>query len=1186
MENQNTRRANNPNNQKSPTKKQVPPNRPASSRPAPKPASKPMSKPAPSKAVVTSGNANNQNSSARPANKGLNSSIIRAKLGKIAKIEKLPKTVQDSIPIHGFAENGVFETYPGTFTKTYKIKDVNFHTATGSEQADIYQDYITFMNSLDSNLSWEITIFNHEIDKRQTMADVKMPEQKDGLNKYRREMNEIIKRGLENGNNSVLQDKYLTIALKDINADHAFTRLNKLDVQVSDGLKKITKVETRPLTTIERLELLYNIYNIDSDYRFSTRIFDKKEVFKLEDIARMGLHIKDVIAPISFNFSKDNSFKMGDIYAQAFCLRKVAQRMSTYFITDLSEIPGNMLISISVDNIAREKATRMVETHLNDVRADANKYTRQAAQNGYIPELPYKLKNARDDAEVTMNDISRNDQKLYFMTMTVVIFARTQEMLDDLKRQVITTAKGYSCNLEPMNYQQEFCFNTALPLCRNDIFAEQIRSSEEMGIFIPFNVEELKQKDAIMYGNNQQTKSLILYDRLKGANFNGLIFGGSGCVDRETEYFNGKEWKSIADYTEGEEVLQYNPKTDEVSLVAPEQYIKAPCDKMYHFRAEGIDEVLSPEHRVLYRSAPCLTKYDVNMNEITAQELYQKIKEDGEFDGYIQTGFLYGGKGINLDEIDIKIMLAVMCDGKFKESAEKNVCTLSLKDLHKTEELKKLLYAAGIPFKEEFKGKYTIFSFISPYRESELKDCWYQCSGFQLQAVCDFMLKWNGYATDEMELTTANKDMADFIQFAFSSCGYRAAIVNDDENGEIKASINIRISSNIFAGFAKNGSGQPTATVEEVTPRDGYKYCFTVPTHSLVLRRNGQIMVTGNSGKSFTAKIEMSSVLMKYPNVQVFVIDPQSEYTGFVEAFGGQRITLAPRANNLACINPLDLNISYDKDDDLDPVTAKSEFMISLFEIIGRREVLDTDIIDKCTRAIYKPYIEYLTENKLTIDKMRCPTLTDFYQKLMQMSNTRPEAELLAKDISQYTSGSFNTFASRTNIKADSKFVVYDTNGLGPGLKEMGLFICLNDVWNRMIENNRKGIYTWFYIDEFHLLLETARTASFLKRIWKMARKWRGVPTGITQNTGDILAIQEARDIVNNTFFVLMLNSSDEDRNNLQDLFKLSNTHIEKIRNADPGHGLLFNGKITVPFEFNFPKDTELYKIFNTQAER
>ena len=109
MENQNTRRANNPNNQKSTTKKQVPPNRPASSKPAPKPASKPMPKSAPSKAVVTSGNANNQNSSARPANKGLNSSIIRAKLGKIAKIEKLPKTVQDSIPIHGFAENGVFE---------------------------------------------------------------------------------------------------------------------------------------------------------------------------------------------------------------------------------------------------------------------------------------------------------------------------------------------------------------------------------------------------------------------------------------------------------------------------------------------------------------------------------------------------------------------------------------------------------------------------------------------------------------------------------------------------------------------------------------------------------------------------------------------------------------------------------------------------------------------------------------------------------------------------------------------------------------------------------------------------------------------------------------------------------------------------------------------------------------------
>ena len=149
-------------------------------------------------------------------------------------------------------------------------------------------------------------------------------------------------------------------------------------------------------------------------------------------------------------------------------------------------------------------------------------------------------------------------------------------------------------------------------------------------------------------------------------------------------------------------------------------------------------------------------------------------------------------------------------------------------------------------------------------------------------------------------------------------------------------------------------------------------------------------------------------------------------------------------------------------------------------------------------------------------------------------------------------------------------------------MKELGLHICSSDIWNRMIQNSKKNIVTWFYIDEFHILLESPATTMFLRRIWKMARKWRGVPTGIMQNTEDLLRDANTRAIVNNTSFVIMLKEPLMDRQNLQELFNLSNAQLEFITNSDPGHGLIYNGKITIPYGYEFPKDTELYKIMTT----
>jgi type IV secretory pathway VirB4 component len=237
------------------------------------------------------------------------------------------------------------------------------------------------------------------------------------------------------------------------------------------------------------------------------------------------------------------------------------------------------------------------------------------------------------------------------------------------------------------------------------------------------------------------------------------------------------------------------------------------------------------------------------------------------------------------------------------------------------------------------------------------------------------------------------------------------------------------------------------------------------------------------------------------------------------QLLGGEVVRIAPGSNTY--INPFDMDLKYaDKDD---PITLKSDFIGSLCEtIIGGRyglSPIQKSVIDRCVRNIYKPYIEYMNTQPpgVTCDHEHAPTMLDFYNELLMQDE--PEAQNLALAIELYATGSFDAFSHKTNVNVSNRFVVYDIKDIGSGLKEMGLQVCLNDIWNKTISNGQKGIRTWFYIDEFYILMQTDSSARFMQQIFKRARKWLGVPTGITQNVEDLLSSREARAIINNCDF-------------------------------------------------------------------
>ena len=375
---------------------------------------------------------------------------------------------------------------------------------------------------------------------------------------------------------------------------------------------------------------------------------------------------------------------------------------------------------------------------------------------------------------------------------------------------------------------------------------------------------------------------------------------------------------------------------------------------------------------------------------------------------------------------------------------------------------------------------------------------------------------------------------------------------------------------------------------QELLQAEGMYYGLNAVSRNLLLinrklgkNMNGFIFGTPGSGKSFSAKREMLNVYLG-TNDDIIVIDPESEYGRMAELLGGEIIRVA--AGSDVHINPMDMDPDYADEDD--PITLKSDFLISLCEIaIGERfglTAIQRSIIDRCCRAVYEPYVSSKDKNG-GYDKSQMPTLLDFHAMLEEQPGY--EAEQLATSLELYTKGSLNLFAQHTNVNTDARFIVYDIKDVGTNIKSLAMLVVLDSVWNRIIENRAKGRNTWFYIDEIYLLFKTDTSANFLRDLWKRARKWGAVPTGITQNVTDLLSSEVARTMLSNCDFVQMLNQAPIDRGTLAELLNISTTQLSYITNSSPGEGLIYNGSSILPFKDNFPKNTKMYKAMTSKLD-
>ena len=336
---------------------------------------------------------------------------------------------------------------------------------------------------------------------------------------------------------------------------------------------------------------------------------------------------------------------------------------------------------------------------------------------------------------------------------------------------------------------------------------------------------------------------------------------------------------------------------------------------------------------------------------------------------------------------------------------------------------------------------------------------------------------------------------------------------------------------------------------------------------------NGLVFGTPGSGKSMSCKREITYVMLTTKD-NVIICDPEDEYSPLVNRLGGQVIRLSPNSRDY--VNPLDINLNYSEEEN--PLALKSDFVLSFCELVmGSKtglEAIEKTVIDRAVQKIYQPYFADPRPENM-------PILSDLMAALT--AQHIPEADRVAQALDLYVNGSLTFFNHRTTVDIRNRLVCCDIQGLGKNLKKPGMLIVQDAVWNTVTVNRSIGRATWYFVDEFHLLLKEEQTAAYSAEIWKRFRKWGGVPTGATQNPKDLLHSPEIENILENSDFIYLLNLSAGDRKLMTERLHLSAEQLAIETNAAPGSGLLFFQNVILPFKDEFPKTTELYRLLTTK---
>ena len=377
--------------------------------------------------------------------------------------------------------------------------------------------------------------------------------------------------------------------------------------------------------------------------------------------------------------------------------------------------------------------------------------------------------------------------------------------------------------------------------------------------------------------------------------------------------------------------------------------------------------------------------------------------------------------------------------------------------------------------------------------------------------------------------------------------------------------------------------------VREVQMAHSIYYGMNVLSHNLILfdrvtgliNPSGFYLAASGGGKSFKVKTEITNIILGDENADVLVIDPEREYWKLAEAFGGEVVRFSNGSKNH--INLFDFDFRLLDDPEVDIIADKCQLVTSFISCMDAKHPLNAQEKSFVDRCVQKAYAK--SGVLKTLDPADMPTLGTFLECMKEETEnvSQEMKDKLIITIDMYVNGSAKYFNNLTNVDTKNRFIAYDIRDLNGNLKTQSMLLILDYIWNRLAENKEKGRKTYIFIDEAHLLFADEYSLDYLQMLWKRARKYGGILSGITQNVDDLLKDYKSRNMLANSEFIVLLKQNPTDAAKLQNVLNINDSEIQFVNDVPAGHGLLIlGGKTKIPFYDEFPKDTTLYSLMST----
>lgn len=481
---------------------------------------------------------------------------IKAIVEKARKDRTVPHSAQDSIPFDRMFPDGICRVGDNYYTKTIQFQDINYQLAMQEDQTAIFEEWCSFLNFFDSSIRFELSFMNMSTDAADFEKMIRIPFRKDAFNHIRSEFSSMLKKQLAQGNNGLTKTKYLTFGIEAESMKLAKPRLQHVETDLLNNFRRLG-VRARTLNGKERLHLMHSMFHMGDEDKFH---FDWKW------LVGSGMSVKDFVAPTCFAFPKSRVFQMGSLYGSMSYLQITASDLSDQMLKDFLEMESSQVITMHIQSVDQNKAIKTIKHTITELDRSKIEEQKKAVRAGYDMDIiPSDLATYGKDAKALLKELQSQNERMFLLTFLVMNTGKTEAELETNVFQASSIAQKYNCNLRRLDYQQEQGLMSCLPLAMNQIEIQRGMTTSSTAIFVPFTTQELFQngKEAIYYGLNALSNNLIMVDRKKLKNPNGLILGTPGSG----KSFSAKREITNAFLVSDDDIIVCDPEAEYTALV-------------------------------------------------------------------------------------------------------------------------------------------------------------------------------------------------------------------------------------------------------------------------------------------------------------------------------------------------------------------------------------------------------------------------------------------------------------------------------------------------------------------------------------------------------------------------------------------------------------------------------------------